>query len=123
MKRFIRDHVRYRDEIQCAAARIVQAVRARSKANGNVDGEYDAFRIRRGDFQSQYKDMKLSAEEIYFNNTRNVIQDGRTVYVATDEKNRDFFVPLAEHYKLLYQSDFQDLIADVNPNQYGMLEQ
>ena len=35
MKRFIRDHVRYIDEIQCAAARVVEAVRKHAK-NGQV---------------------------------------------------------------------------------------
>ena len=31
MKRFMRDHVRYVDEIQCAAARVVQAMRQKAK--------------------------------------------------------------------------------------------
>lgn len=55
MKRFIRDHVRYVDTIQCAAARVVQAVRERARKNpaakDNLNGDYDAFHIRRGDFQ------------------------------------------------------------------------
>ena len=40
MKRFVRDHVRYVNEIQCAAARIVQAVRQHSRAlhNNNNGG-------------------------------------------------------------------------------------
>ena len=50
-KRFIRDHVRYLDEIVCAAARIVKAVRERS-ASKNNDGKFDTFHVRRGDFVS-----------------------------------------------------------------------
>lgn len=50
MKRFIRDHVRYVDMIQCAAARVIQAVRERARKNpaaqNNAKGEYDAFHIR-----------------------------------------------------------------------------
>ena len=55
-KRFVRDHLRYIDEIMCAAARVVQAVRERAKDNG---GLFDSIHVRRGDFQ--YKQVKMSA--------------------------------------------------------------
>ena len=57
MKRFIRDHVRYIDEIQCAAGRVVHALRERAKNNAkqppgtNPTGLFDTIHIRRGDFQ------------------------------------------------------------------------
>jgi GDP-fucose protein O-fucosyltransferase len=57
MKRFIRDHLRYIDEIQCAAARIVQAIRVKAKefnaaGNRTSDGDsFDSMHVRRGDFQ------------------------------------------------------------------------
>jgi hypothetical protein len=54
-KRFVRDHLRYIDEIQCAAARVVHAMREISKKNGN-GGAFDTFHIRRTDFQDQFKD-------------------------------------------------------------------
>ena len=44
-KRFVRDHLRYIDEIMCAAARIVQAVRQRSK---HEEGLFDSMHVRRG---------------------------------------------------------------------------
>jgi hypothetical protein len=44
-KRFVRDHLRYIDEIFCAAARVVEAVRKRSK---NKDGLFDSMHVRRG---------------------------------------------------------------------------
>ena len=47
-KRFVRDHLRYIDEIQCAAARVVNAVRRKAIENGSPDGIYDSFHIRRG---------------------------------------------------------------------------
>jgi GDP-fucose protein O-fucosyltransferase len=121
LKRFVRDHFRYIDEIQCAAARIVQAVRAKAREHGTADGKYDAFHIRRGDFQ--YKDMHLSAEEIYLNNAKAVMADGRTVFLATDERNKTFFAPIQEHYHVYFLDDFKDLITDVSPNYYGMLDQ
>jgi hypothetical protein len=49
-KRFVRDHVRYRDEMYCVAAKVVGRVREISRNNGD-EGEYDSMHIRRGDFQ------------------------------------------------------------------------
>lgn len=81
MKRFVRDHIRYVDEIQCAAARVVHAVRerARSRNASNTHGDYDAFHIRRGEFQ--YKRTRVSAQEIY-DISKDKIPDGTTVYGA-----------------------------------------
>lgn len=114
-KRFVRDHLRYLDEIQCAAARVIEAVRkiAREVSKSN-DGGYDSFHIRRGDFQ--YKAMKMSAEEIYVNNSKKLLKDGRTVFIATDEKSTDYFKPLAERYRVLFLKDFKNELGDLNPN-------
>eukprot|EP00980_Cylindrotheca_fusiformis_P024116 scaffold11543_cov54-Cylindrotheca_fusiformis.AAC.1 len=50
-KRFIRDHVRYVDEIQCAAGRVVAAIRRRVQErnpNGNnSNGDFDTLHVRR----------------------------------------------------------------------------
>jgi hypothetical protein len=125
MKRFIRDHLRYVDEIQCAAARIVHKVRDIARNNDGTDanpnGSYDSMHIRRGDFQ--YKDMHMDAQEIYLNNTKDIIREGRTVYIASDEKNKTYFDPLRAHYKLYFLADFAKEIESVNPNYYGMLDQ
>ena len=52
-RRFVRDYLRYKDEIQCAGAELVGAVRADAKRiiSENPYGEYYALHIRRGDFQ------------------------------------------------------------------------
>ena len=114
LKRFVRDHVRYTDEIQCAAARVVQALR-------QIDPVYDAFHIRRGDFQ--FTPVKVSADEIY-RRAKDQIPEGTLVYIATDEKDKSFFEPLAKHYRLKFLSDFmEELGEDVNTNYYGMIEQ
>ncbi len=44
-KRFVRDHLRYIDEIMCAAARVVKAVRQRSN---DEEGLFDSMHVRRG---------------------------------------------------------------------------
>lgn len=51
-KRFIRDYMRYNDDIQCAGADLVEAVRRDAlKENPDGGGRYHALHIRRGDLQ------------------------------------------------------------------------
>jgi len=76
-KRFVRDHLRIRDEITCAAARVIVAVREHARKNAekngrrlgrnkkNKEGLYDAFHVRRGDFADQFEKTQISAEEMY----------------------------------------------------------
>jgi hypothetical protein len=120
MKRFVRDHVRYIDDIQCAAARIVSAIRS-TKLQPSDKGQFDSFHIRRGDFQ--YKATRVSAEEIVAA-AKDEIPPGRTVYVGTDERNKTFFEPLRQNgWSILFLDDFMGLIGDINPNYYGMIDQ
>lgn len=121
MKRFVRDHLRYIDEIQCSAARAIQAIRSKARSLGSEDGSYDAFHIRRGDFQ--YQNMHMSAEEVYENNTKGIVKEGRTVYILTDEKNSSYFEPLRKHYNLLFLGDIKAELGDLNPNFYGQVDQ
>ena len=51
-RRFIRDFMRYQDEIQCAGADLVAAVREDARTlNPAGNGTYYALHVRRGDFQ------------------------------------------------------------------------
>lgn len=120
--RFMRDHMRYIDELQCAAARIVKAIRehARLRDPRNTLGDFDTFHIRRGDFQ--YKATRIDAEQIY-NNVKDVLVEGSTVYIATDERDKAFFKVLQEHYDVLFMDDFQPQLEGVNKNHYGMIDQ
>jgi hypothetical protein len=122
MKRFIRDHVRYMDEIQCAAARVVAAVRQKARAynNANTEGSFSSFHIRRGDFQ--YKKTRVEATEIY-DMAKRRLAENETVYIATDERNIGFFQPLKGHYNVFFLSDFASELAGVNTNYYGMIDQ
>jgi GDP-fucose protein O-fucosyltransferase len=113
---------RYIDEIQCGAARIVAAIRNLARSDDrNEFGQYDAFHIRRGDFQ--YDAMHQPAPEIYNTTTRWFVPDGRTVYIATDEKNRSYFAPFQDHYNIVFLDNFQHLLRGINPNYYGMIDQ
>jgi hypothetical protein len=120
MKRFVRDHVRYIDDIQCAAARIVSAIRS-TKVPPSDHGQFDSFHIRRGDFQ--YKATRVSAEDIVAA-AKDEILPGRTVYIGTDERDKAFFEPLKEHgWKILFLDDFMEYVGNINPNYYGMIDQ
>lgn len=122
MKRFIRDHVRYADGIQCAAARIVQAIRARSREAGDATGSFDTMHVRRKDFKllAGYKDGLDGADKIV---SDQYITQNRTLYISTDEDDKNFFAPMRKHYNLLFLGDFTDLLKSVDPNYYGMIEQ
>ena len=123
MKRFMRDHMRYNDEIQCAAARVVQAMRkiARERdPTGNPDGNFDSFHIRRGDFQ--FKTTRIEAEEIY-KNSRDQLKPNTTIFIATDERNKKFFDPLRKNYDIWFLDDFKDSLQNVNSNYFGMIDQ
>ena len=72
--------MRYIDEIICAAARVVEAVRARSK---NKDKLFDSMHVRRGDFQ--YKQTRLEADEL-IQKSKGQLEEGGLLYIATDEK-------------------------------------
>jgi hypothetical protein len=122
LKRFIRDHLRYSDSFQCAAARIVNRVRERARARGDPDGNFEAFHIRREDFTRQFKETVYDANRIY-EISRNVLVENATIYIATDERNRSFFDPLLEHYDLVFLDDFQDELHGLNSNLIGHIEQ
>jgi len=119
MKRFVRDHVRYIDNVQCAAARVIAAVRQHSQDKGN-QGLYDAFHIRRGDFQ--YKKTRVSAEEI-LQVAQDQIPKGATVYVGTDERQKEFFKPMTDYWDVLFLDDFMGLLDGIDKNHYGMIDQ
>jgi hypothetical protein len=121
MKRFMRDHMRYIDAIQCAAARILSAVRKRARDRGWKDGNFDTFHIRRGDFQ--FKDTRIEAEEILLN-SKDVLTVNKTLFIATDERDKKFFDPIKKAgYDVLFLDDFKDILEGVNTNYYGMIDQ
>lgn len=121
MKRFMRDHVRYIDEIQCAAARIVHALRSHVKTKtGDPKGLFDTFHVRRGDFQ--YKATRIEAQQL-MKNTEDLLLNGTTLYIATDERNKKFFDPLKARYDVKFMDDFMPLLKGVNSNYYGMIDQ
>ena len=89
------------------------------KTNG-TSSEFDTLHVRRGDFQ--YKVTRYDAPDICKQTTKQ-IPDGTTVYIATDERKKDFFDPIKEHYDVLFLDDFIDKLPGINTNYYGMIDQ
>ncbi|KAL7511945.1 hypothetical protein ACHAXN_010049, partial [Cyclotella atomus] len=122
-KRFVRDHLRYVDEIVCAAARVVEAVRDHARKNKKKpsmeEGIFDAMHVR-GDFQ--YTPTRLPADQLY-DLSKNEFTEGATLYVATDEGNKTFFEPFKDKYDVVFLDDFMHVIPDINTNYYGMIDQ
>jgi GDP-fucose protein O-fucosyltransferase len=121
-KRFIRDHLRYKDELQCIAARIVAAMREKARAKHDGDDQFDSFHIRRlGEFEEQYGNLTDNAA--IYNTSVPDIPEGSTVYIATDDMNRTLFQPLMDHYDVYFLGDFQELLGDLNANYYSIIDQ
>jgi hypothetical protein len=74
----------------------------------NHDGAFDTFHIRRGDFQ--YKETRIEADELY-QRSKAYIPEGSVLYIATDEKKKEFFNVLKDHYKVYFLDDFKHLVC------------
>lgn len=87
----------------------------------NPNGVFDAFHVRRGDFQ--YKSTRVDANHI-LKMAQKKIPDGATVFIATDERDKSFFQPLRDHYDVVFLDDFHDeALVGINTNFYGMIDQ
>lgn len=109
---------RYIDEIQCAAARVVTALRKRVadsrttiESNNNIN-DFDTIHIRRGDFQ--FKETRVDADKIVQQLNR-VLNNTNTLYIATDERKKSFFKPIVDQYaNVFFLDDFQQELEGVN---------
>jgi hypothetical protein len=113
-KRFVRDLLHYKDQIYCAAGKIVHALNAEGK-------EWSSLHVRRGDFQ--YKEVKLPAEE-WYENTKEIWRQGEVLFIATDERNKTFFDPIKKHHELRFLDDYWDMakLGDLDSNFLGMID-
>jgi len=126
-KRFVRDFIHYHDNIFCAAGKIIQLLQDEGKQLGHeVDeegaGGYSALHVRRGDLQ--YKEVMISAEEWYNNTAKLWRQPKEILYIATDERNRTFFDPIARHHDLRFLGDYFEKVGleKLDSSLMGMVE-
>jgi hypothetical protein len=139
-KRFVRDFLHYKDEIYCAAGKIVHAINDLGKT-------WSTLHVRRGDLQ--YKKVKISAEE-WYENSKEFWEPGELIFIATDERNskltqlhiygfeehktcfltfsffisETFFDPIKEHHELRFLDDYWDMarLGDLDKNFLGMID-
>jgi GDP-fucose protein O-fucosyltransferase len=113
-KRFVRDFLHYKDSLYCAAGKVVHALNAEGK-------EWSTMHVRRGDLQ--YKAVKISAEE-WYENLKEIWNEGEMIFIATDERNKTFFDPLKEHHELRFLDDYWDVakLGDLDPYFLGMVD-
>lgn len=119
--RLVRDHLRYKDEIMCAAARVIEALRQSSYSRKNPSGSFHSLHVRRNDFHPNEITSDVSSNDILESLTD--IEPGSTLFIATDDYDEDFFQDISETYKLFFLKNFLDLLQGLNPNLYGMIEQ
>lgn len=119
-KRFVRDHIRYVDQIQCYAAQFVGFLKARAKKFNIPNGDFYTMHIRRGDFQ--YKDTRIEADGI-LENIKDLIPEQSVLYIATDEQERSFFDPFSKRYRIYFLDSNPTLTKGLNSNFYGMFDQ
>jgi hypothetical protein len=117
-KRFVRDTLRYKDELQCAAGRIVHLLREASPP----DGIFHTFHCRRSEQFSLQFGRQPSAEEMV-QIALSDIPPGSTVYIATDEMNHTWFAPFVAQWKVSFLSDYDQEIRGISSEYYGMLDQ
>ncbi|KAL9240021.1 hypothetical protein vseg_014284 [Gypsophila vaccaria] len=95
-------------------------------------GDYDAIHVRRGDILKTRKD-KLGVErslhphldrdtrpEFMLKRIAKWVPDGRTLYIASNERTPGFFSPLGVRYKLAYSSNYSRILDPVIENNYQL---
>lgn len=109
-KVFLRNHLRYTTEIQTAARQAID------KLGGPL--KYSCIHIRRNELQ--YKTSFLSAKAS-LDNIKGTFLSGETIYIATDETEKDFFQAFINEGFQIKQ--YKDVRRD-EPNKFdGMIEQ
>lgn len=85
------------------------------------DKQYYAMHVRRNDFQ--YKDLFISAEKLC-ENIVDIIPEGATIYIATDQQDLTFFDKMSEKYKLVFYKDIENVLgSDIHYNYIPIIEQ
>lgn len=135
VKRLMRDGLRYNDEIQCGAAKVIKGIRKISVSNakktndkdmaaddGDDEGSYNALHLRR--FRHSHQDAVLPPSDIGAAVSKR-FGDGGVMYVATDSRGdeADFLDSIDESVKIVSLRNFITDISRVDPKFYGMIDQ
>ncbi|EEC75326.1 hypothetical protein OsI_11704 [Oryza sativa Indica Group] len=95
-------------------------------------GDYDAIHVRRGDLLKNRKDRFGVERSLHPHLDRDTrpefikkriakwIPEGRTLFIASNERTPGFFSPLSDKYKLAYSSNFSSILEPVIENNYQL---
>uniref|UniRef100_A0A0D3FIT9 Uncharacterized protein n=1 Tax=Oryza barthii TaxID=65489 RepID=A0A0D3FIT9_9ORYZ len=95
-------------------------------------GDYDAIHVRRGDLLKNRKDRFGVERSLHPHLDRDTrpefikkriakwIPEGRTLFIASNERTSGFFSPLSDKYKLAYSSNFSSILEPVIENNYQL---
>ncbi|EXC34969.1 hypothetical protein L484_014694 [Morus notabilis] len=95
-------------------------------------GDYDAIHVRRGDKIKTRKDRfgvkrtlhphldRDTRAEIILRRIEKWVPQGRTLFIASNERTPGFFSPLAVRYKLAYSSNYSHILDPVIENNYQL---
>ena len=124
VRRFLRDHFTYHDDIYKWAKFITEKLNGLCGSQWGWGSTWHSCHIRRGDFQ--FTQTRLSCDDLSRVLLLN-IPVGDLLYIATDETDLDFFKPLSAYYRLYFFNDLlnKDIVEQekINPNWIGMIEQ
>jgi hypothetical protein len=78
-------------------------------------GWYAAIHVRRGDKLKVEKNLKkFTSPEHIFKMIKDIVPLHSNIYILTDEKDRNFFEYLREHYRIYQYFDFDELTVIVS---------
>uniref|UniRef100_A0A0E0KE34 Uncharacterized protein n=1 Tax=Oryza punctata TaxID=4537 RepID=A0A0E0KE34_ORYPU len=95
-------------------------------------GDYDAIHVRRGDLLKNRKDRFGVERSLHPHLDRDTrpefikkriakwIPEGRTLFIASNERTPGFFSPLSDKYKLAYSSNFSSILEPIIENNYQL---
>ncbi|KAJ0975838.1 hypothetical protein J5N97_017803 [Dioscorea zingiberensis] len=95
-------------------------------------GDYDAIHVRRGDKIKTRKDRFGVDRSLHPHLDRDTqpdfiqrriakwIPQGRTLFIASNERTPDFFSPLSASYRVAYSSNYSDILDQVVHNNYQL---
>ncbi|KAK8952944.1 hypothetical protein KSP40_PGU003911 [Platanthera guangdongensis] len=104
---------------------------AADKIKGQL-GDYDAVHVRRGDkiktrkdrlgvFRSKHPHLDRDTRPEFIQiRIAKWIPQGRTLFIASNERKPGFFSPLSARYKLAYSSNYSSILDPVIENNYQL---
>lgn len=142
IKRLVRDHLRYHDQVYCAAGKIIlslqyedylrnqqlqldssSALKKKMDLDEELVGGYSSLHIRRGDLQ--FKEVKFSSLQ-WYENTKEIWKPQEILYIATDEMNQTFFNDFRNRHSgpLRFFNDYKKVaeLDNIDPTLYGMID-